>query len=158
MPRVDLGSVGAVLSPAEDGFVDTAVELERLGFTTIWLTGGPLSELSQVTAVVRATGTARIATGIIPVDRFPSEDVAALYVELEREQPGRFVVGLGGAHGPNPLATLNPYLDRLDRVPRDCRVIAALGQPKRRHSPPIEPRALPNLRKLGTGHQRGASA
>jgi hypothetical protein len=70
MPRVDLGSVGAVLSPAEDGFVDTAVELERLGFTTIWLTGGPLSELSQVTAVVRATGTARIATGIIAVDRF----------------------------------------------------------------------------------------
>jgi hypothetical protein len=126
-PRVDLGSIGAVMSPAEDRFVDPAVELERLGFTTIWLTGGSLSELSQVAAVARATGAARIATGIIPVDRFPSEDVAALYVELEREQPGRFVVGLGGAHGPNPLATLNAYLARLDRVPRDRRVMAALG-------------------------------
>lgn len=127
MPTIDLGPIGAVLSPAEDGFVDTAVELERLGFSTIWLTGGPLSELSQIADVVRATSTARIATGIIPVDRFPSEDVAALYIDLEREHPGRFVVGLGGAHGPDPLTTLNAYLDRLDAVPQDRRLMAALG-------------------------------
>ena len=127
MPTIDLGPAGAVLSPAEEGFVDTAVELERVGYSTIWLTGGPLSELSQIADVVRATGTARIATGIISVDRFPAEDVAALYAELEREQPGRFVVGLGGAHGPNPLATLNAYLDRLDEVPQARRVMAALG-------------------------------
>lgn len=97
MPSIDLGSIGAVLSPAENRFVDTAVELEQLGYSTIWLTGGPLSELSQVADVLRATETSRIATGIIPVDRFPSDDVAALYAQLEREQPGRFVVGLGGA-------------------------------------------------------------
>src|SRR5262245_28435006 len=109
-----LGATGAVLSPAEDGSVDTAAELERLGYSTIWLTGGPLSSLSQIADVVRATMTARVATGILPVDRFGSDDVAALYAELERAHPGRFVVGLGGAHGPDPLTTLNAYLDRLD--------------------------------------------
>jgi probable F420-dependent oxidoreductase len=115
------------LSPAEDRFLDTAVELERAGYSTIWLPGGPMSNLSQIADVVRVTTTPRIASGIIPVDRFPSEDVAALYGELEREQPGRFVVGLGGAHGPDPLDTLNAYLDRLDAVPQDRRVMAALG-------------------------------
>lgn len=128
MTQLDLGPTGAVLSPAEDGFVDTAVELERLGYSTIWLTGGPMSSLSQIADVVRATSTARVATGIIPVDRFTSDDVASLYTELERDHPGRFVVGLGGAHGADPLTTLNAYLDRLDDVvPQDRRVMAALG-------------------------------
>jgi probable F420-dependent oxidoreductase len=128
MTTIDLGPTGAVLSPAEDGFVDTAAELERMGYSTIWLTGGPLEQLSQVADAVAATGAARIATGIIPVDRFASDDVAALYEELEANGPGRFVVGLGGAHGADPLATLNGYLDRLDAtIPPDRRVMAALG-------------------------------
>ena len=128
MRTLDLGPTGAVLSPAEDGFVDTAVELERIGYSTIWLTGGPMSSLSQIVEVVRKTSTVRVATGIIPVDRFISEDVVSLYTDLEREHPGRFVVGLGGAHGADPFATLNAYLDRLDGVvPQDRRVLAALG-------------------------------
>lgn len=87
-----------------------------------------MTSLSQITDVARATSTARIATGIIPVDRFASDDVAALYTELEQEQPGRFVVGLGGAHGANPIATLSAYLDRIDPViPQGRRVMAALG-------------------------------
>jgi probable F420-dependent oxidoreductase len=127
MPTIDLGAIGAVLSPAEEGYVDTAVELERLGFSTIWLTGGPMADLAQIAAVVRATRSARIASAIISVDRFAAEDVAALYTELEQEQPGRFVVGLGGAHGADPVGTLNAYLDRLDAVPPPARVMAALG-------------------------------
>jgi probable F420-dependent oxidoreductase len=124
--RIDLGATGAVLSPAEPGFEATAAELERLGYSTIWLTGGPMTALSQVADVVAATGSARVATGIIPVDRFSSDDVAALYRQLESD--GRFVVGLGGAHGADPLGTLNAYLDRLDGVvPVERRVMAALG-------------------------------
>jgi probable F420-dependent oxidoreductase len=128
MTTIDLGATGAVLSPAEDGFVDTAVALEQMGYPTIWLTGGPLASLSQIADVVAATSTALIATGIIPVDRFGSADVAALYTELEATQPGRFVVGLGGAHGADPVGTLNAYLDRLETtVPVERRVMAALG-------------------------------
>ncbi len=128
MTPLDLGLTGAVLSPAEDGFVDTAVELERLGYSTLWLTGGPMSSLSQITDVVRATSTARVATAIIPVDTFSADQVVTVYTDLEREHSGRFVVGLGGAHGANPLATLNTYLDRLEGfVPQDRRLLAALG-------------------------------
>jgi probable F420-dependent oxidoreductase len=128
MTTIDLGATGAVLSPAEEGFAATAGALERLGYSTIWLTGGPMERLAQVADAVAATSTARIATGIIPVDRFGSDDVAALYTDLEASAPGRFVVGLGGAHGADPLGTLNAYLDRLDpTVPANRRVMAALG-------------------------------
>jgi probable F420-dependent oxidoreductase len=132
VPTIDLGRTGVALG-ADPGnaFVDAAVELEQLGYATIWLTGGPLANLGQIAVVVRATERARVACGILSVDRFPPEDVAAFYAELEASHPGRFVVGLGGAHGPNPLATLNAYLDRLDSgspsVPQATRVMAALG-------------------------------
>jgi probable F420-dependent oxidoreductase len=125
--RIDLGRFGAVVSPANADFVDQAVQLEGLGFSTIWLTGGPMSHLGQVSEVVQATSTARVATGIISVDRFPTADVAELYAELEGMAPGRFVVGLGGAHGADPLGTLNGYLDELESVPVSRRVLAALG-------------------------------
>ncbi|MGH9227945.1 MAG: TIGR03620 family F420-dependent LLM class oxidoreductase [Acidimicrobiales bacterium] len=132
MAKIELGSLGAaVAADRGDALVDTAVELEELGYATIWLTGGPLDNLRQIADVVRATERARVAAGVLSVDRFPSDDVAALYAELEAAHPGRFVVGLGGAHGPNPLATLNAYLDRLDSrsptVPQAARVMAALG-------------------------------
>jgi probable F420-dependent oxidoreductase len=130
MPKIDLGPVGAVVSPGEDDFVDLAVALEQLGYTTVWLSGGPMRGLDQIAAVVRATRAAKIATGIIAVDRFPADEVGALYTELEASDPGRFVVGLGGAHGSNPLQTLNGYLDVLDAagtVPVTSRVMAALG-------------------------------
>lgn len=127
MPKIDLGQVGAVLSPAADGVVDAIGELEKLGYPTVWLTGGPLERLDQVAEAVRAGSTIRVATGILSVDRFPAAEVAALYTELEAAAPGRFVVGLGGAHGPKPFQTLRTYLDALDAVPPAARVMAALG-------------------------------
>jgi probable F420-dependent oxidoreductase len=131
MPRIELGPIGAVVNPSEgDAFVRAAVELERLGYSTIWLTGGPLSSLRQIADVVRTTSDVRVASGIISVDRFDATDVAALHAELEASHPGRFVVGLGGAHGPQPLPTLNAYLDELDElgaVPASARIMAALG-------------------------------
>jgi probable F420-dependent oxidoreductase len=80
-------------------------------------------------AAVRATTNIPVATGIIPVDSVPAADVIATYRALQRDHPGRFIVGLGGAHGSRPLATLNAYLDALDAagVPADSRVLAALG-------------------------------
>ena len=127
MTKIELGPVGAVISPAAPGLVEAAAELEALGYPTIWLTGGPLTGLDQVAEVVRATSRARIATGILSVDRFDAKSLDALYAELEAEHPGRFVVGLGGAHRGKPLATLNSYLDELAVVPREATVLAALG-------------------------------
>lgn len=128
MPKIELGAVGAVLSPESEGFVAAAVDLEAMGYSTLWLTGGPLQSLDQVADVVRATNTIRVATAILAVDRFPAADTVALFTELEAAHPGRFVVGLGGAHGPKPIQTLTAYLDALGpAVPPTVRVFAALG-------------------------------
>ena len=53
VPKIELGTVGAVLSPGDNAFIDAAVELEDLGYQTIWLTGGPLQSLGQIADVVR---------------------------------------------------------------------------------------------------------
>jgi probable F420-dependent oxidoreductase len=124
----ELGSIGAAVNPgAGMSFVDAAVALEALGYSTIWLTGGALEDLGQIADVVGATRQARIASGIVSVDRFPSAAVSELYCALETHHPDRFVVGLGGAHGPKPLQTIADYLDRLTAVPLRARVLAALG-------------------------------
>jgi probable F420-dependent oxidoreductase len=131
--KLELGPLGVALGPQEGPEFDTVLaELEELGYGTIWLSGGPLTSLRQVGEAVRATRKVPVATGIIAVVRFGAAEVAAAYAELEASHPGRFVVGLGGAHGPRPLPTLNAYLDQLDTrppptVPADRRVLAALG-------------------------------
>jgi probable F420-dependent oxidoreductase len=130
MAKIELGRVGAVIYPGDgQAPVAEAAEREAQGFPTIWITGGPLGSLDHLAEVVRGTERARVAPGILAVVRFDSDAVAALYTEMEAQHPGRLVVGLGGAHGPRPIATLDAYLDRLDAagVPAERRVLAALG-------------------------------
>ncbi len=81
--------------------------------------------------MARATRSVRVGTAIIAADQFPAEAVSATYAKLEAEYPGRFLVGIGGAHGPRPLRTLGNYLDHLDDaaqpVPTHDRILSALG-------------------------------
>lgn len=127
--KLELGRIGAALAPDEAGaYLGLATRLEQLGYTTL-STGGPIESLDPFRELVRATRHVRVAGSIISVDRFDADQVAALYRDLESATPGRLVVGLGGAHGPEPMATLNAYLDRLDAasVPASARIMAALG-------------------------------
>ncbi|GAA1536802.1 TIGR03620 family F420-dependent LLM class oxidoreductase [Kribbella lupini] len=97
--------------------LDAARIAEDLGYPAIWLSGGPLPGLQTIRDLVEATNTIRYVSGILSVDTYPAEDVAATYAAIEAQTPGRFTVGLGGAHGPRPLAALEEYLDQLDGVP-----------------------------------------
>lgn len=134
MRNLGIGPIGIATgldsSPAS---LAAAVAVEELGYPTLWLSGGALPGLQTVVDLVRATSTLKIATGILSVDTYSPADVAATYAGIEAEQPGRFLVGLGGAHGPRPLATLKSFLDQLDAVPRqaavsqEARILAALG-------------------------------
>ena len=132
MTKLELGRIGRRDDPGEgETFLGAARELEELGYSTIWLSGGPLRSLQQIADVVGATRTIQVGSGIISVDRFEREAVAATYAGIDGRHPGRFIVGLGGAHGPRPLRTLAAYLDELDNVPptvpASARVLAALG-------------------------------
>jgi len=126
---ITLGPIGLASSyPYTDDAAVVAGEAQRvesLGFSTLWRSGN----LPMLEAAVRATASIPVATGIIPVDSVPAADVIATSRALHRDHPGRFVVGLGGAHGAEPLKTLNAYLDELDGagVTADSRVLAALG-------------------------------
>ncbi len=132
MTKLELDPIGVAVTPGEgDGFLHAVRELAELGYSTIWLAGGPLKSLEQIRDVVDATNDVRVASGIISVDRFDRAAVAAAYAQIDAAHPGRFIVGLGGAHGPKPLQTLAGYLDALDTVPPTvpaaARVLAALG-------------------------------
>jgi probable F420-dependent oxidoreductase len=74
-----------------------------------------------------------IATGILNVWQHEPHDVAAGYAELERDYPGRFLLGIGIGHPEatsdytRPVATMRAFFDGLDAVPEDRRIAAALG-------------------------------
>jgi probable F420-dependent oxidoreductase len=130
---VNLGPAGVALS-VSDTYLDEAAELERLGYSAVWLPGGQIDRLDRLADLVRATTAVRVASAIISLDVYPSDAVAGLYAGQEAAAPGRLVVGLGGPQQPRPLAALNGYLDRLDRaqppVPARRRLLAALGPRK----------------------------
>jgi probable F420-dependent oxidoreductase len=124
-----LGVASSVFGAADTAAAaEKAVELEELGFSELWLPGGPGNNLPLVPAVVRATKRITVANGILPVDHVPAAELAEVYGELAESHPGRFVPGIGGAHGARPLATLNAYFDEIDPVvPQAERVLSAMG-------------------------------
>jgi hypothetical protein len=109
----ELGPVGISLDidPA-GGHLAAAAEIERLGYSTLWIPGGQLDRLDRIT----------VAPGIIPVDVYPADAVARWHAELSAEAPGRVLVGLGGPQQqPRPLRALGHYLDLLDAPTRRYR-------------------------------------
>lgn len=132
MTKLPLGPLGLTLGRWDwSRSLDAAAELDDLGYTTIWLSGGQLERLGQMGELVRATPRALVGAAIIGVERFAPADVVATYAEIAAEHPHRFIVGIGGAHGSKPLRTLGAYFDDLDgatpAVPANWRVLAALG-------------------------------
>jgi probable F420-dependent oxidoreductase len=135
MTKLELGPIGVALDVSADAsYLDAAIEVEKLGYSTIWLPGGQLATLDPIAKIIRATAAIPVASGIIPLDVYGPEAVTAAYADLEATHPGRFVVGLGGPQTPRPLRALNTFLDRLDTgqppVPASRRVLAALGPRK----------------------------
>jgi probable F420-dependent oxidoreductase len=128
MTSLDFGPFGIATGlDSSPQSLEAAAAAEELGYPAIWLSGGSLPGLQTIIDLVEATSAIRFVSGILSVDKFSADDVTATYAGLEATEPGRFTVGLGGAHGPKPLATLNRFLDQLDGVPAEHRLLAALG-------------------------------
>jgi probable F420-dependent oxidoreductase len=109
--------------------------LESLGYGTIWQGGSPPAELSLVEAMLDATSTVKVATGIVNVWSADAVAVAHSYHRIEAAHPGRFLLGIGVGHPEavaeyhSPYQALVDYLDVLDAegVPAERMVLAALG-------------------------------
>lgn len=136
MTKLDLGRIGISVNVTDNtGFLDEAVELEKLGYSTIWVAGGQLRTLDPIAELIRGTTAIPVVPGIIPLDVYGPQQVTELYAELERTDPGRFVVGLGGPQqGSKPMLRMREFLDQLEAsdppVPVERRILAALGPRK----------------------------
>jgi probable F420-dependent oxidoreductase len=114
---------------------ELAVELERLGYGTLWVGGSPDGDLRQVERLLDATTTLTLATGIVNMWKDDAHTVAASFARIEGRYPGRFLLGVGAGHREatqeyaRPYQTLERYVDDLlgDGVPADSLVLAALG-------------------------------
>jgi probable F420-dependent oxidoreductase len=109
--------------------------LESLGYATVWQGGSPPADLAHVSAILDATSTLKVATGIVNVWTADAAEIARSYHRIEAAHPGRFLLGVGVGHPEatatyhSPYQTLVDYLDVLDAegVPVERQVLAALG-------------------------------
>jgi probable F420-dependent oxidoreductase len=115
---------------------EIAVEIESLGYGTLWIGGSPPGDLFLIEQLLDATSTLVLATGIVNVWSDDAPTVAHSFARVEAAHSGRFLLGIGIGHHEHvgkeydkPYAALVHYLDKLDAhgVPADRRVLAALG-------------------------------
>jgi probable F420-dependent oxidoreductase len=133
--RVGIWSVGLRFHPDAGEIAEAAAELEELGYTALFTPGGIGGEdvFPSIGRLLTATRSVPVVTGIVNVWMHTPDETAAAWAELEGEHPGRFELGIGISHSAlidrydRPLATINSWLDGLDAVPKERRLIAALG-------------------------------
>jgi probable F420-dependent oxidoreductase len=148
--RSRLGRVGIWMPPPAWIGADpaeTAVAIERAGFTSAWIGGGNATADAFELLRPLLAGTERllVATGIANIWAWQPAQLRADAAALEREFPGRFILGLGVSHEPlvtslgqayeRPLEKMERFLDELDHPAQHIRehgdlppvVLAALG-------------------------------
>jgi probable F420-dependent oxidoreductase len=135
---VDLGEFGLWTTYRRIGEEQggTAAALaEELGYGVFWLGGSP--RLPSVRPLLEATAGIVIATSIVNIWAYDPTELAAEYAALEREFPGRLLVGVGVGHPEatsdytKPLTAMRAFLDGLDAatppLPAGRRCVAALA-------------------------------
>ncbi len=135
---MDLGQFGIWTTYrriGEDRAGEAARLVEELGYSVFWLGGSP--RLPSVRPLLEATQGLVIATSIVNIWAYDPARLAAEYTALERDFPGRLLVGIGVGHPEatsdysRPLSAMRAFLDGLDAaeppLPRDRRCLAALA-------------------------------
>ncbi|HET6502283.1 MAG TPA: LLM class F420-dependent oxidoreductase [Amycolatopsis sp.] len=159
----NLGGIG-IWAHRSNVSPEAASELERLGYSAIWLGASPAAELDVVDPLLDATERLVVGTSIVNVWTAAAKPVAESFHRLEAKYPGRFVLGIGAGHRENdtdyrkPYDALADYLDELDQggVPVRRRALAALGPRVLELARTRTAGALPYL--ATPDHTRGARA
>jgi probable F420-dependent oxidoreductase len=132
--NLDPGLLGAHLREHEVT-PESAAEVERAGYGTLWLDGSPPADLAFAERLLDATTRLVVGTSVVNVWTAEAETVAASYHRIVAKHPGRFLLGVGIGHREvhaeyaSPYGTLVSYLDALADagVPAGRIVVAALG-------------------------------
>jgi probable F420-dependent oxidoreductase len=127
--RSRLGRVGIWMPPPAWIGADpaeTAVAIERAGFTSVWIGGGNATAdaFELLRPLLAVTERLLVATGIANIWAWQPAQLRSDAAALEREFPGRFILGLGVSHEPlvtslgqtyeRPLEKMERFLDELD--------------------------------------------
>jgi probable F420-dependent oxidoreductase len=142
LPETVPGNTG--FAPVDSGLRrEAAAEIEDLGFSAIWVPGGPTGAtvLDAAAELLDATRAITVGTDIHTIWTRSPQEMAAICARMDAANPGRFMLGLGASHAnlveargqiyEKPLAMMRGYLEGLDAeevpVRKDRRMIAALG-------------------------------
>lgn len=124
---------------------ELALEIERLGFGTLWYGEAVAREaFAQGAIFLAATSSLVVASGIANIWARDPMAMAAGGRAVAEAWPGRFMLGLGVSHAPmvaarghdytRPLSAMRDYLDRMEQAlwrgpdaPLPPIVLAALG-------------------------------
>jgi probable F420-dependent oxidoreductase len=125
--------IGRSLSETDYG--EAAGVAEDLVFGALWLGGSP--RLPQLRPLLETSESIVIATGIVNIWQYEPAELAEEFWQLDREFPGRVLLGVGIGHREatveyqKPLTKSREFLDGLAAastpVPRERMVVAALG-------------------------------
>ncbi|WP_132994253.1 TIGR03620 family F420-dependent LLM class oxidoreductase [Gordonia zhaorongruii] len=120
--------------------VDAARELEGLGYSRIWSSGGFGSRVPpRFREILDGTSRIEVATGILSIWHTPVAEAVAFTDDATRVHPGRFLLGLGTSHAAlvegdgtdyrKPYSKMVEYVAALDAAGQspEQRVLAALG-------------------------------
>ncbi|MEU3980462.1 LLM class F420-dependent oxidoreductase [Streptomyces sp. NPDC026672] len=121
----------------QPGFLTTpacAAEIERLGFTALWLSG-QTADLAGIDELLESTTSLTVGTSVLNIWHGSAETAAASFHRINDRFPGRFLLGIGAGHPEQnqefqtPMQAITGYLDKLDAagVPVESRAVAALG-------------------------------
>src|SRR5690349_21081930 len=127
-------------SQSPDAILKAAIELEQLGYSRLWFSGGFDKHVPpRFREILDGTQQMGVATGIVTVWHSSPAEVAAFTRDAEQAHPGRFLLGLGASHAVlvdgtgtdyrKPYSKMVEYLDALDAagVAPERRILAALG-------------------------------
>ncbi|GAA1508518.1 alkanesulfonate monooxygenase SsuD/methylene tetrahydromethanopterin reductase-like flavin-dependent oxidoreductase (luciferase family) [Agromyces terreus] len=124
-PTVSIGLMGT--TPA-DVLRRLAPRVEQLGFGALWLNDVPGGDsLTGLRATAEVTGSLRLATGVIPVDRRP-----AASLDLSGLPPARTSLGIGSGAAAKPLGLVRDAVRALRERTSAEIVVGALGPRMRR--------------------------
>jgi probable F420-dependent oxidoreductase len=109
---------------------DAAAELEQLGYAALWIPDAGGDVLGACREVLAATHSIPLLTGILNIWMHEPAAVVAGCAALG----ARFTLGLGASHESlvgeryaKPLSAMRAYLDELDALGAEHRLLAALG-------------------------------
>ncbi len=79
------------------------VQIEDLGYRTLWLGGSPDGDLRAAERFLDATASLTVATGVVNIWRSGAEELADSFHRIERRHPGRLLLG-SHSHTPDAMS------------------------------------------------------